>query len=97
MSSDQRASDRFNIATDGLVVLQSGARVPFKVIDISQRGARIRLSKMMILSEKFRVDIISPDRMKVKRCDCVRQWQKTADVGLKFLTSETIQLDEPAL
>lgn len=96
INADRRITPRYDMATDGQVVMMSGARVPFKIVNISQRGAQLRLEKMVVLNSEFMVDVFSPCRTKVKRCDARRTWQKHGLVGVKFITSRVIDLDQYA-
>lgn len=90
---ERRTVDRFDIETDGQVILPSGARIPFTIADISKRGAKLKLKQMLVLPSEFVIDVTSPDRKKVKRCDCQRSWQKQGLVGVKFTTARVITLD----
>ena len=92
---ERRGSQRFEMATTGQIILMSGARISFNIEDISERGARLRLSKMVVLTSEFLIDIFSPCRTKVKRCNVRRTWQKHGVVGVKFVTSNVIELEEP--
>ena len=95
--ADKRGAERFEIPTDGQVILPSGSRVPIQVVDISQRGARFKLGRILVLPSEFVIDVTSPDRKKVKRCDCKRTWQRQAEVGVQFITTRVIKLDNHVL
>ena len=90
---ERRTVDRFEIATEGHIILPSGSRVPFSIVDISQRGAQLRLNQLIVLPSEFIIDVMSPDRKKVKRCDCKRTWQRNWMLGVKFITARMIELD----
>ena len=90
--ADKRDFPRFEVNTTGTLILDTGFKLPFLVKDLSQRGAKILLSRTSILPESFVVEIISPDRSKIKRCKAARQWQRGALAGIRLLSSQTIQL-----
>ena len=95
--TERRIVDRFDIDTDGQIILPSGSRIPFSIADVSKRGAQLKLQQMIVLPSEFVIDITSPDRKKIKRCDCRRSWQKQGQVGVKFITSRMIELDNHIL
>ena len=90
--SDKRDFPRFEVNTSGTLILDTGFKLDFVVKDMSQRGAKILLSKTSILPEAFTVEIVSPDRTKVKRCEAKRQWQRGPLVGIRLLSAKTITL-----
>jgi hypothetical protein len=90
--SDQRDHPRFEVNTSGTLILETGFKIPFIVKDLSQRGAKILLTKTVVLPARFTVEILSPDRLKIKRCASSRQWQRGPLVGVHFLSSQTIKL-----
>ena len=90
--SDQRDFPRFEVNTSGTLILETGFKMNFVVKDMSQRGAKILLNKTSILPEAFTVEIVSPDRTKVKRCEAKRQWQRGPLVGIRLLSAKTIAL-----
>ncbi len=90
--SEHRAHPRFDVNTTGTLILETGFKIPFVVKDMSQRGAKILLSKTLVLPDRFIVEMVSPDRQKIKRCKSSRQWQRGPLVGIRLLSSETIHL-----
>ena len=89
---ENREHPRFDVHTTGTLKLETGFKLNFAVKDMSQRGAKILLESSVILPERFTVEIISPDKKKIKRCKSSRQWQRGPLVGIKLLSSETIVL-----
>ena len=90
--ADERVYPRYEINTTGTLILETGFKIPFVVKDLSQRGAKILLQKTTILPQSFVVEITSPDKSKIKRCDAARQWQRGPLVGVRLLNSKTIKL-----
>ncbi|MEE9380407.1 MAG: hypothetical protein V3V03_03295 [Hyphomonadaceae bacterium] len=89
MTDELRTHDRTDLHTDGLILLPNGFRIPIAIKDMSKRGAKVNLKTYMILPDKFAVQIYSPDRRKLKHCNCTRQWQRRNDAGVHFLDSRT--------
>ena len=87
--ADQRGHDRLEISTDGQLKLGNGFKIPIRVVDMSRSGARLRLAKFVVLPNEFDVEIISPDRRKLKISTASRQWQRQSECGVKFLSSRT--------
>lgn len=92
--SDQRAHDRHQVSTDGQIKLGNGFKIPIRVVDMSRSGARLRMSQFVVLPNEFEVEIISPDRCKLKISTCARQWQRQSECGVKFLSSHTEHFPE---
>lgn len=90
--SEHREHPRFNVNTSGTLILETGFKIPFSLKDLSQRGAKILLSKTLVLPERFIVEIVSVDQQKIKRCKSHKQWQRGPLAGIRFLSSETIHL-----
>ncbi|MEQ8559677.1 MAG: PilZ domain-containing protein [Henriciella sp.] len=90
--NDGREYPRFDISTNGTLVLDTGFKIPFVVKDMSQRGAKLLLQHSVVLPERFTVEIVSPDKRKIKRCKSSRQWQRGPLVGIRLLSAETIEL-----
>lgn len=91
-AADERDYPRYEVNTTGTAILDTGFRISFVVKDLSQRGAKILLNKTTILPHTFVVEITSPDKTKLKRCDASRQWQRGPLVGIRLLNSKTIKL-----
>ncbi|WP_018147331.1 PilZ domain-containing protein [Henriciella marina] len=89
---DKRDFPRFDVNTSGTLILDTGFKLSFVVKDMSQRGAKILLNKTSILPDTFTVEIVSPDRSKLKRCSARRQWQRGPLVGIRLLSAKTITL-----
>ena len=89
---DNREHPRFDVNTTGTLILETRFKIPFVVKDLSQRGAKILLSKSLIVPDRFIVEILSPTGNKIKRCKAQRQWQRGPLVGVRLLSSETIEL-----
>ena len=90
--SEQRRADRLPMKTDGRIVMASGFKLPFNVIDISPRGAKIKLTQYVVMPDTFVIEIFSPDRTKLKRANAHRQWQRNSDVGVRFKDAVTESL-----
>lgn len=90
--ADERDFPRYEVNTTGTAILETGFKITFVVKDLSQRGAKILLNKTTILPQTFVVEIMSPDKSKLKQCNASRQWQRGPLVGIRFLTSKTIKL-----
>ncbi|RIJ15309.1 PilZ domain-containing protein [Henriciella mobilis] len=90
--SENREHPRFDVNTNGTLVLETGFKIPFVVKDMSQRGAKLLLQHSVVLPARFTVEIVSPDNRKIKRCKASRQWQRGPLVGVRLLSSQTINL-----
>lgn len=91
-SAENRAHPRFEINTSGTLKLDTGFKIPFVVKDMSQRGAKLLLQHSVVLPQRFTIEIVSPDKRKIKQCKATRQWQRGPLVGVRLLSSETIDL-----
>ena len=91
-AAENRAHPRFEINTTGTLMLETGFKIPFVVKDMSQRGAKLLLQHSVVLPQRFTIEIVSPDKRKIKRCKSSRQWQRGPLVGVRLLSSETIDL-----
>tara|TARA_R110000868_G_scaffold47221_1_gene155171 strand:- start:204 stop:515 length:312 start_codon:yes stop_codon:yes gene_type:complete len=89
---DNRAYPRKRVDTTGEIIVQGGFRFDVKVKDISLRGARIVTATRIVLPQTFRLEILSPDRARVKICECVRRWQFGNACGVQFRSSKTVTL-----
>jgi len=90
--SDNREQPRFEINTTGTLILETGFKIPFVVKDMSQRGAKLLLQHSVVLPARFTVEIASPDHRQIKRGKAARQWQRAPLVGIRLLSSQTINL-----
>lgn len=91
-NSENREHPRFEVNTNGTLVLETGFKIPFVVKDMSQRGAKLLLQHSVVLPARFTVEIVSPDNRKIKHCKASRQWQRGPLVGIRLLSSQTINL-----
>lgn len=90
--AEHREHPRVEVNTTGTLVLETGFKIPFVVKDMSQRGAKLLLQHSVVLPSRFMIEIVSPDHRKIKRCKCTRQWQRGPLVGVRLLSSQTIEL-----
>ncbi len=91
-SADSRSEARRDIFTDGRILLASGFKVDVHVLDLSTRGARLRLDTVFVLPDQFTVEIYCPDRTKMKVCKASRRWQEHKLAGVRFLSARTVTL-----
>lgn len=87
-----REHPRYAVNTTGTLILDTGFKIPFVVKDMSQRGAKILLRSSIILPAHFVIEIVSPDKSRIKRSKASRQWQRGPLIGIRLLSSETIRL-----
>ena len=90
--TNNREHERFQVNTTGTVILETGFKIPFVVKDMSQRGAKILLPHATVLPSRFVIEIVSPDKRKIKRSKSAKQWQRGPMVGIRLLSSELITL-----
>ncbi|MEM5517633.1 PilZ domain-containing protein [Henriciella sp. AS95] len=89
---EHREYVRFQVNTSGTLILENGFKISFVVKDLSQRGAKLLLSNSVVVPENFVIEIVSPDRQKIKKCKAIKQWQRGPLLGVRLLSSETIAL-----
>lgn len=92
MSAEKRTENRSDIFTDGRILLASGFKIDVHVLDLSTRGARLRLDAVFVLPDQFTVEIYCPDRTKMKVCKASRRWQEHKLAGVKFHSARTVPL-----
>ncbi|MEL6473708.1 MAG: PilZ domain-containing protein [Pseudomonadota bacterium] len=92
-TQEARRAERYDLPSRGELLLPMGGRVKFEVNNISRIGAAIKLANYVIVPTEFIVEIESPDRTKLKRCECRRVWQSGGRVGVRFLSSQVTPLD----
>ncbi len=91
-AKETRIHRRRPYKADGFIALQSGFQFPVETINLSARGARLRLKASVILPDRFVLEVFSPDDTKIKRCECARRWQTGLEVGVRFISSQIIPL-----
>lgn len=86
MPENQRRHPRKALAYDAMLFSADGTRVgPCRVIDISQRGARIAIDPATELPDWLLLAFTR--RGSVKR-RCVQTWRRDWNVGLRFETED---------